>query len=64
MPYKDIQKKKEAAHRWHEARGGYAAVMRARRARMTSEQREAERAKDRERKRSHRLRSRGPGEGS
>jgi hypothetical protein len=51
MPYADPEKKKEANRRWFEARGGYAAEMRARRAAMTPEQREAERERDRIRKR-------------
>lgn len=49
MPYSDPEKKREAARRWFAARGGAAAVMRARRAAMTPEQREAERARDRAR---------------
>jgi hypothetical protein len=51
MPYSDPEKKREANRRWFEARGGAAAEMRARRARMTDEQREAERARDRARRR-------------
>ncbi len=49
MPYTDPQKKKDAAKRWFDARGGYAAHQRARRAQMSPEQREEERRRDRER---------------
>ena len=49
MPYKDPEKQKEANRRWFEARGGYAEEMRVRRARMTPEQREEVRKRDRER---------------
>ena len=51
MPYKNPERKKEAARRWFAARGGYAAEIRTRRARMTPEQRESERERDRIRKR-------------